>query len=117
METIKDDRGIFGPDERNMMRKAGVVVIIPEPLTDPDAEMIALRDRSMQKTSSDVAPIDLDGELNFFPGEEPRHANIIAHVRALSEQITQTDATQDPNAVAQMAAKRADLTQMLPDVF
>ncbi len=123
MNSIEDDRGIFGPDERMMMRETGIN-IIPGSAdeSDPDASMIAMRDASSHKRSKDVAPINLDLGLMHYPGEEPQNnfrsiAGTMQQIRNLSERITHTDANQHPMEVQRMAEKRDDLTRHLPDVF
>ncbi len=111
MSTIEDERGTFGPDERILMRKAGIHVEIPEPATIP-----------VSVESSVPPPIDLDGGLAFYPGEEP-HKNVgsiaktMQRIHELSTQIVCTDAFQHASTVHQMAQRRADLTRHLPDVF
>ncbi len=111
MSTIEDDRGMFGPNERVMMREAGIHVEIPKPATIP-----------VSVESSVPPPIDLDGVLAFYPGEEP-HKNVgtmaqtIQRIHDLSAQIVCTDAFQHESTVHQMALIRADLTRHIPDVF
>ncbi|MBM3227888.1 hypothetical protein FJZ27_03445 [Candidatus Peribacteria bacterium] len=67
-----------------------------------------------------AGPIDLEGGLAFYPGEEPNSLSIgrmMERVHALSKQITATDAMEQPMKVLGMAQERADLTRHLPDVF
>ena len=111
MNSFEDDRGIFGPLERMMMRNAGIRVEIPKPA-----------DRSVHNDGAVPQPIDLDGGLAFYPGEEPQNnvgsiAKTIQKIHELSAQIVGTDAFQHSSTVHQMAQTRADLTRHLPDVF
>jgi hypothetical protein len=111
MSTIEDERGMFGPDERIAMRDIGIRIEIPEPAVNP-----------VSVDGTVPPPIDLDGVLAFYPGEEP-HKNVgsiaktMQKIHELSTQIACTDAFQHASTVHRMAQIRADLTRHLPDVF
>jgi hypothetical protein len=111
METFEDERGLFGPNERIQMRDAGIRIEIPEPKVVP-----------VSANGVIPPPIDLDGKLAFYPGEEPWNNNetiaqTLQRIHGLSAQIVCTDAFQHTAAVHKMAQTRADLTRHIPDVF
>ncbi len=98
MNSIEDDRGIFGPDERvQMQRNSGIRIEIPEPSITP------------ANINGAIPPaIHLDGGLAFYPGEEPQSnagsiARTMQQIHELSNQIVCTDAFEHGSTVHQMA--------------